>query len=97
MKKLLVLATVAVLAAGAAQAKTDLVSVAQQAQNKIDSLTQANEDAKANFEAKKKELEAKEKVCELKEDLKEKAEKLHDKLDHKKDKERNEMQEKKTV
>ena len=59
MKKLLVLAAVAVLAAGAAQAKTDLVSVAQQAQNKIDSLTQANEDAKANFEAKKKELEAK--------------------------------------
>ena len=49
MKKLLVLAAVAVLAAGAAQAKTDLVSVAQQAQNKIDSLTQANEDAKANF------------------------------------------------
>ncbi len=59
MKKLLVLAAVAVLAAGAAQAKIDLVSAAQQAQSKIDSVTQANEDAKANLEAKKKELEAK--------------------------------------
>lgn len=56
MKKFLILAVVAVLATGTAQAKIDLVSAAQQAQNKIDSVTQANEDAKAGLEAKKKEL-----------------------------------------
>ena len=56
MKKFLILAVVAVLATGTAQAKIDLVSAAQQAQNKIDSVTQANEDAKASLEAKKKEL-----------------------------------------
>lgn len=57
MKKLLVLAVAAILAADAAEAKIDLVSAAQQAQNKIDSVTQANVDAKASLEAKKKELE----------------------------------------
>ena len=56
MKKLLVLAFITILTAGTAEAKIDLVSAAQQAQNKIDSVTQANEDAKANLEAKKKEL-----------------------------------------
>ena len=50
MKKFLILAVVAVLATGTAQAKIDLVSAAQQAQNKIDSVTQANEDAKASLE-----------------------------------------------
>ena len=56
MKKSLILAVAAILFAGVAQAKIDLVSAAQQAQNKIDSVAQANEEAKANLEAKKKAL-----------------------------------------
>ena len=59
MKKSLILAVAAIFFAGVAQAKIDLVSAAQQAQNKIDGVTKANENAKANLEAKKKELEAK--------------------------------------
>ena len=56
MKKSLILAVAAILFAGVAQAKIDLVSAAHQAQNKIDSVAQVNEDAKANLEAKKKAL-----------------------------------------
>lgn len=56
MKKFLILTIVALLTAGAAEAKIDLVAAAQQAQNKIDNVTTANEQAKADLEAKKKEL-----------------------------------------